>query len=329
MYPPKEMIWITWENHRRTKELSNALGAPLFTLLYDGSYVAKVLVVSLKTVAVLLHIRPRRVIAQNPSMVLSALLCFLKPFLGYKVIVDRHSNFKFETQDSPKLRYRVFHYLSRYTVRKADLTIVTNEFLKGIVQKWGGRGFVLQDRLPELPFRQSKPPRLAGRHNITYICSFSDDEPVDEVLDAARSLDKSIVMHVTGNPRDYLSRVKDGVPENVVFTGFLPERDYQSLLGASDAIIALTRDEHLLLCGAYEAVSLGKPLILSDTGCVREYFRDGPIYTRNNGEDLAQAIRSAIGNRRALLLKSQQLRKRLQVEWTSRFRDLTAVLWRA
>jgi glycosyltransferase involved in cell wall biosynthesis len=187
----------------------------------------------------------------------------------------------------------------------------------------------LQDKLPELPYGEAKRSQLAGTHHITYICSFSDDEPVDEVLKAARSLDRSVVVHVTGNGREYLSRVKDGIPENVVFTGFLPERDYQSLLGASDAIIALTRDEHLLLCGAYEAVSLAKPLILSDTECVRDYFRDGPVYTRNSGGDLAKAMRWAIGNRRALLLKSQLLRKRLQVEWTSRFRDLTAVVWRA
>jgi len=326
MHTPKEMLWITWENHRRSNELSKALGVQLFTLLYRGSYLEKVLFLSLKTAALLLRLRPRRVIAQNPSMVLSALLCFLKPFFGYKVIVDRHSNFKFETQDSPKLKYRVFHYLSRYTVRKADLTIVTNEFLKGIVQKWGGRGFVLQDKLPELPYGEAKPSQLIGRHNITYICSFSDDEPVDEVLEAARSLDKSIVMHVTGNPREYLSRVKDGIPENVVFTGFLPERDYQSLLGASDAIVALTRDEHLLLCGAYEAISLGKPLILSDTNCLRGYFTGGPLFTTNKSLDIAKALRHVVEEKVGIAGRIRLLRGRLMGRWGLSFTELAALV---
>ncbi len=328
MFPPKEMIWITWERHRRTNELSRALGVQLFTLLYPGNYLGKVFVLSLETVSLLVRLHTRRVIAQNPSMVLSALLCFLKPFFGYKVIVDRHSNFKFETQDSPKLKYRVFHYLGRYTVRKADLTIVTNEFLKGIVQKWGGRGFVLQDKPPELPYGEANPPQLAGRHNITYICSFSDDEPVEEVLGAARLLGADTAIYITGDQRRFLEGFSGVIPGNIVFTGFLSERDFQSLLGASDAIVVLTKDEHLLLCGAYEAVSLGKPLVLSNTRSLRDYFQDGPVFVDNQGPGIAEAVRYVIEHKDKAALGVRQLRARLNASWAEKFNELVSFLRR-
>lgn len=107
----EKTVWLSWENHRRTTELSKTLGVQLFTLLYHGSYLGKVFVLSLRTIVLLLRLLPHRVIGQNPSMVLSALLCFLKPLFGYRVIVDRHSNSTFECGD-PQSR----HFIGTHSV---------------------------------------------------------------------------------------------------------------------------------------------------------------------------------------------------------------------
>ncbi len=326
MAKPTDLIWVTWENHRRSRELASALGVPLFIMIHDGSYFTKVLLLSVRTVGLLIRLRPHGVIVQNPSMALTTLVCFLRPIFGYKVIVDRHSNFKLETRNSRSLKYKIFHRLSRYTVRRADLTLVTNSYLRDLVENWGGRGFVLQDTLPKLRCNQPSPPRPAGEYSVVYICSFSEDEPVDEVLEAARRLENSTVVHVTGNGGRYMARRRLSLPGNVVLTGFLPERDFLSLLSAADAIMVLTKKEHLLLCGAYEAVSLEKPVILSDTRCLREYFRDGPVYSLNSANDITRAIQSAITDKRALTSKIRALREELEVDWASRFQELTAAL---
>lgn len=326
MYSPKELIWITWENHRRTNELSKALGVTLFTLLRDGDNFTRTALLSAKTLALLLRLRPRRVIVQNPSMVLAGLVCCLKSALRYKVIVDRHSAFMVEMSSSRRLIYRALHCLSRYTLRRADLTIVTNNYLEEVVRKCGGRAFVLQDKLPGLRFGKSNPPQLMAIHNIVYICSFLRDEPVAEVLEAAGRLDKSTAIYITGNHRRFLDRVRVRIPKNVVFTGFLPERDFQSLLGASDAVMVLTKREHTLLCGAYEAVSLGKPLILSNTRSLHEYFGDGPVYTDNEGLEIARAIRSAIETKTVIALKIRSLRDKLEAAWTTTSRELSALI---
>jgi glycosyltransferase involved in cell wall biosynthesis len=75
---------------------------------------------------------------------------------------------------------------------------------------------------------------------------------------------------VTGNYRKAGIVPPTDAP-NVTFTGFLADPDYVALLGRADVVIVLTSDDDLLNCGAYEALALDKPLILSDTKAIREY----------------------------------------------------------
>src|SRR5690606_21870011 len=89
-------VWITWEDHRRSRELANALEAEYFAFHQRGNRYTRYLILGLKTIFFLLRIRANIIYCQNPSIVLTTIVCFLKPILGYKVVVDRHSNFKFQ-----------------------------------------------------------------------------------------------------------------------------------------------------------------------------------------------------------------------------------------
>jgi glycosyltransferase involved in cell wall biosynthesis len=81
-----------------------------------------------------------------------------------------------------------------------------------------------------------------------------------------------------------------------------------------------------MVCGAYEAVSLGKPLILSDTDVLREYFDQGCVFTYNETVNIRDAI---------LKMKNQikinehniiSLKKKLIIKWESYFCELCKVL---
>ena len=82
-----------------------------------------------KTLAELRTRRGRTVIVQNPSMVLAALACLFRKPLGYALVVDRHSNFSHLAQGKTGLKRRLSDLLSDYTIRNANLTIVTNREL--------------------------------------------------------------------------------------------------------------------------------------------------------------------------------------------------------
>lgn len=283
----------------------------------SAPWAARALLLSMRTICKLLKQRPHYLIVQNPSIILASVASVLRPVLRYKLIVDRHSNFFEQTLTSPSLKFRLFHILSRYTVRSADLTIVTNDVLKDLLEQWGGTGFVLPDKLPRLDARDTMV--LSGRHPLIFICSHSTDEPIAEVLEAARIIGPLYHIYVTGqstrSPRDLIQMA----PTNVTFTGFLPEVDYQSLLASAHVVLVLTKQPNTLLCGAYEAVALGKPLILSNQTALTSYFSKGTVATSHDPRDIATAVYRATTDAQRLHLEILSLAFELGEDWRKRF----------
>ncbi len=313
-------IWITWERQRRSLELARRLGCRLHVLIADAPYVVRALRLGATTCR-LLAARPRVVYVQNPSILLATLAAWLRPLFGYVLVVDRHSNFKLRSLQSRHPQWRVFHGLSRFTVRRADLTVVTNRRLADLVASWGGRPFVLPDPLPQLPLAER---RDLGAPTVVCVSSFGTDEPIAEVLAAARLVDPAVEIVVTGNAAKLPDDVKASAPANVRFSGFLAEADFQSLLASCDAVMALTTQPHTLLCAAYEAVALGQPLILSDQEDLVGYFRRGTVPTANRAPAIAAAIEKAIAERSRLAGESSALAIELESSWSGQFADLRA-----
>jgi glycosyltransferase involved in cell wall biosynthesis len=316
---PRRALWVSWERHRRSRELARALSIPLSEIVVAGPRLWRSSSCAARTVWLLLRVRPSLLFVQNPSVQLTYLACRLKPLLGYTLVVDRHSNFNFADTE-----HGFFNHLSNYTLRTADLTIVTNETVAGIVQGKGGRTLVLQDILPTLRPRPLAMPK--SRVRIVYICSFLPDEPVEEMLGAARRLGDEFQICVTGRVPKRFQNLARSAPGTVTFTGFLPEEEYVSLLGSADVVMVLTKRENTLLCGAYEGVSLRKPLVLSNQAVLRDYFKKGVVLTENTPEAIEAAIRKAARERVRLGVELAELVPELQADWASRFEQLRAQL---
>lgn len=320
----RRLLWLTWGRHRRSRELSASLGAELCEIELHAPWIVRAFVLSVASVVRILRARPRTLIVQNPSIILATVACVLRPLLRYRLIVDRHSNFFEETFAAPSLKFRVFHALSRYTVRRADLTIVSNKVLKELLESWGGRGFVLPDRLPDLS--QAKPRRLEEAHAVVFVCSHSFDEPLAEVLQAAALLGPECRVYVTGDSRLSDRRLVRNAPSNVTFTGFLSEEAYQSLLSSTDVVLALTTQPNTLLCCAYEAVALGKPLVLSNQEVLTSYFHQGVVIAEHTPGSLAAAITQALAEGPALRVEVAALAHELKDDWDVRFRELRRLM---
>lgn len=312
-------LWLAWERHRRSRELAAAFGAPLREIVFGGPRPLRHLLAGATTLAALARSRPRVLFVQNPSVFLAALAVAVRPLFHYVLVVDRHSNFRFDDTDAG-----LFNLISNYSLRRADLTIVTNDSVAALVEAKGGRAFVLPDRLPRLMPGPSRP--LAGRFNVVFVCTYSADEPYLQVIDAARRLAPDIHLYVTGNSARLPARVRRGAPANLTFTGFIPAADYETLLGAADAVMALTDRHHTLLCGAYEAVSLGKPLVTSSTAALAAYFRQGSIRTVHDPDAIAAALVRARDECRSLRVEIAALRSQLRADWDVRFAALSSRL---
>ncbi len=248
----------------------------------------------------------------------------MKPVLRYRLVVDRHSNFHLRTVHASGFEKRTFYALSRYTVRNADLTIVTNESLRNLVDSMGGRGFVLQDRPPRL--EKGSVTDLGPGHHIVLVASYATDEPLFEVMESARVVGPGVTIHVTGDSRKAPTGLRESAPSNVRFTGFLSEEDYESLLMSSHGVLALTTLPETILCCAYEAVAVGKPLVVSDQNVLVEYFSRGAVATDNTAGGIAEAIGALIDRQQELASEVCQLAEVHRRDWQQRFDMLLAAL---
>lgn len=327
-----DRIWIAWEEQRRTLNLSGRMRARLRLCLDERRGWLRYPLSISKTVALLARQQGRTVIVQNPSMVLAALACLLKRTLGYTLVVDRHSNFGFLAPSGKAgLKRRLSDLLSGYTLRHADLTVVTNQELRAIVEEAGGRAFVLPDPFPELPLMLRKPSPnglAAGRRpmEILFVSSWAFDEPIAETIEACRRMKGEAVVRITGRMKPEYARMVAEAPENFIATGFLSDADYFDLMARSDAVMAVTRRAATLVCGGYEAAVLGKPLILGDSQALREYFHAGAVHTDGTAEDLERQIRLLISDLPNYAEGIRRFHAQRAEEWEGKLADLESTI---
>ncbi len=323
----KNWIWITWESHRRSEELAKAFQAKYIVLDIEMFRVVRYVILSVLTFYNLLKEKPNVVFCQNPSVVLATILCVYKYLLKYILIVDRHSNFKFKSLQSKKLKWKLFHILSKYSIRKSDLTIVTNDNLAKIVENMNGHAFVLPDKLPQFSIKNKLEAKedIKGKskYKVTFITTFSIDEPIHESIDACMHL-SGIDSYFTGNWKKMFnySEVHSFKKDNIHFTGYIPEHDYLELLSSSNILVILTKSENLLTCGAYEALAFKKPMVLSNTNAIKSYFNFGAVYVNPDSNNIANGIQKALEEYKLLQDEIKKNLPKFIEEWKSRFNNV-------
>ena len=109
-------------------------------------------------------------------------------------------------------------------------------------------------------------------------------------------------------------------------TGFIPESEYIAMLNSVDAVIDLTNRENCLVCGAYESIAAGKPMVLSRTVALMEYFNEGAVYVDHNEVSIANGIKEVISRKEELSVKIKNLKKIRYAEWLVNKSQLEQIL---
>lgn len=293
-------IWIAWETQRRSITLARHLGAELHIMDWESRGVLRY-PLSLLATAQLLH-RYRRgvVFVQNPSMVLAAFACLLKNWLGYTLIVDRHSNFWFGAGRLGGFSRWISAWMSRYTIRRADITIVTNnELAKSHIDETG-RAFVLPDPFPDVGPNEPGTTNTRAPFSVLFVSSWQTDEPIRETAEACGALGDAVRVFISGRAKPSYAGLLASKPANFIPTGFLSDGEYLDLMRSVDAVMAVSTRPATLCCGAYEGAAMGKPLILGDSDATKEYFSAGAVYTSATAADIAEKIRAVMANHASL-----------------------------
>ena len=307
----KERVWITWEKQRRNKTLSAKLDAQLYEFDIRLPFFLRYPVSIGKTISVLLKERPQIIFCQNPSLVLAALALVLSRILNTTLIIDAHNAGLFPLEG----RHTILNWMAARICKWTYLTIVSNSELVKHVSALGGRAISIPDPIPDIEAPDTLPQQK-GTFNILFICSWSDDEPFREVINAAKHLENDTYIYITGNSKVFEKEYSEKLPVNVILTGYISDDTFAGMLYACDIVMVLTYRENCLLCGAYEGEAVGKPLILSNTNTLKDYFRKGSIYTENDAISIRNAIHLAKQKRPVLEIEIAELRKDHDSEFT-------------
>lgn len=315
-------FFITWENHRRTRELASAFGINVILFKSNFKKGFSHISNSFKTLNFLIKERPNLIFVQNPSLILTFIVVLFRKTLRYKVVVDRHTNFRLGKKNGFNVIYYLFDIISNYTLKNAYMTIVTNDYLAEVVKSRGGKPFVLTDKLPiiESKYNTKEKNERLDKFSVVFICTYANDEPYLDVIESAKYVDDKITVFITGNYKN--KKLPDEIPSNVILTGFLPQEDYDNLLIDADVVIDFTSAEWCLVCGGYEAVSVSKPFITSDTIALRELYGSAAVYTSHDPERIADSIKYVLQHKSIYQDKMLSYKYEYENIWNEKLNEL-------
>jgi len=298
-------IWITWETQRRNKELFSKSN-PLVRFLISGK----------KTLAAVSSNKGGVVFAQYPSLFLVMLLGLLKPFFKFTFVIDAH-NGALEEFEGGGLRGQ----LSKFAISKSDFVIISNTSLVPLLGSFKEKALILPDKVPHI--EDCPAPELTSGHArpwMTLIASYADDEPIEEFLKGflASKVNEKGTLFVTGR-RKRAGELLSYESEQVVFTDFLTEEEFCGLIQKSDLLVDLTTREGCLVCGAYEALAVEVPVLLSNKEALKKTFPSGTVFADNDAESFARGIESFAGNSEQLKRDVSRMQGEFNQTWARLF----------
>jgi glycosyltransferase involved in cell wall biosynthesis len=317
------LVWGPPSHGPRSQVFARELGISELHFLHvtsrRGAWIApiKYALQSVWTLGLLLQKRPSLVFVQSPpglAILVVAIYCALT---GSRYIVDAHSAaLQLSVWTKPR-------WLWAGLARKALVTIVTNEHMAHMLQGWGARALVIRDIPTTFPEGGTYP--LNGDFNVTMVNTFSTDEPLEQVLEAAQGMD-GVRLYVTGSIRRGNPQLLEHAPKNVTFTDFLSIEEYYALMRGSHAVMCLTTRDNTMQRGACEALSLGKPIITSHWQILRGYFHKGTVHVDNTSEGIRHGVQEMRSRYEEYVSGIRELQVSQQAEWEEKVRELESII---
>lgn len=298
--------FITWyPSCRRSDTIASKLGGrsylihflrfkqPLFAA---PKYIAQ----TFSTLRILIKERPDVVFVASPPVFAVAVVSLYCLLTRCRYIIDAHTGMF----DDPRWTWLL--PLTKFQARHAICTIVTNKYLKRTVDSWDAKTIVIAD-VPVV-FPETGESNLGDGKHVVVVNTFSQDEPINEILEAATKL-PSVNFHITGNIKHSRHSELAAPSKNVKYTGWVTDEEYAGLLRSANVVMCLTTNDHTMQRGGYEAMALGKPLVTSSWDVLRETFSSGTIHTDNTADHIASSILDAIERQPELEQQMTELAK--------------------
>lgn len=201
----------------------------------------------------------------------------------------------------------------RWIFRRARVVTHNTEEETELARSLGAHALWVPDDLPGAG--EAAPVSRFSRPTIVVAGSFDANEPVEAVLEAAAQLPQA-EFRLTGDPARLAPGVRSGAPDNVVFTGYLPYARFLAELAAADVVAVFTIDDaditYRLNRASFEAVGLGRPLVLFDLPGNQKHFGEAAMLAAPEPASMAATLRLALEHSEDLAARSRGLRQNLE-----------------
>lgn len=321
------LVWSTpdWGSSR-SREFSKELGIRELHFIYRDTSRKNIwktitapyryLYQGWKTLQILYKKRPGIVFVQSPPSFAALFVYLYCASTGSKYLIDAHSDALMRpVWNKPE-------WLVAYLGRHAVATIVTDEYFCSQIESRGGRVLVLKDPVTSY---ETKSYPVNGSFNIAVVNKFAGDEPIETVIQAAAEIPEA-KFYITGKKVKADPLLISGAPKNVIFTDFLPNREYYGLLENSHAVMCLTTRDHTLQCGACEALSLNTPVITSRWPILVDYFSSGTVHVDNTREGIIAGVQEMIANYNRFQGEIRELRTQKRRAWEQKIEELVSLI---
>ncbi len=315
-------VFVAWTGiSRRSEQIAEKLNMSYFRFdRSSGNAIrrsCKLLTNCLRTLLLLFRVKPKTVFTYHVHPLISCIGMIYKSISGCRLVCDLHTG--------AFMDYHIFplNILNYYVWQRADRILLHNresgKYLRSKHRLLAQKIFVLEDPIPVF---KKNDETLAGKWNVdsisgVMISRFRPDEPIEAFLKAAGNF-PTTKFFLTGRSEAARFPIHELVPQNVNLTGFIPDNEYITLLRSVNFIIVLTDWEMTLVSGGYETLAVKKPLIVSDTRTLRDYFSKHAVYTDNSPDGISQAIAKLIENLDYYESLIEELSRQKKEEWEAK-----------
>jgi hypothetical protein len=301
---------IAWDGFQaRTQALATVLGGTAWHIRPRRNLKAilplRYLVDGVRTWRLLEAQQPRAVMVISPPVFAPLTAWIWATSRRRPLVIDCH------TGAFHGIKWRWSRLLHRLLFRNATAVLVHTEADEELVRSWGVRGFLLPDDVPDVAQAAQRP--RSSRPLVVVAGSFDSNEPVGLVLAAAASLPE-VEFRLTGDPRRLPPGVRDRAPANATFTGWLAYPEFLGELTAAHIVGVFSTDPHIMNRAAFEAVGLGRPLVLSDLAGLRRRFGEAALLCPNEPVAMAATLKRALQEEDTLASQSAELGPRLRAQ---------------
>lgn len=315
------MIWVFYSG--RSYLLSKAFNAKLYNInfLSKKTFIYalfRYFISIFYTIFILTSKRPKIIFLMNlPVFLPMTVYLYAKLFKCY-YIIDSHSGL------FNRKAWNIFLPIMKVIYKNCLINIAHNEKDAKIYQSWGVKSAILSTEV--YPYDTYERVLLKTKNNVVVIGKFSDDEPYDQIILAAKNMDH-VQFYFTG-PIEKAKRKMDvnNLPKNVVLTGFLPQEEFIRLVKSVDVALALVTTAETMQMAAWEAMSCEVPIILSDWQLLRRTFPKGAIFVKNTQQSIVEGIQKFFANQELFQREISQLKAEKKILWDREVQKILAVI---